>query len=175
MKWSASLASETGRIRAISRSRPTMMRVAVMAHVAPAPHDRFATDHERCDLVDRVVHPVGLERRAVPTFVPAGVGDGRVQHPVDGKGYDRPPGAPQGQSRQAKAIRSANQISVSRTAGPIAALQQLAHLLLGESARRTTSHRPGPFVPPELRAPRSSCSPGVCGLIQRSQPLRLSP
>ena len=64
---------------------PDDQRVGVMAGVAPTPHRRAAHDHEAGDLVDGVVHPRGLEGRAMPGFVPAGVRRRAVQHAVDGE------------------------------------------------------------------------------------------
>ena len=49
-------------------------RVGVVAGMAPAPDLRLAQDHEAGDLVDRVVHPFGLEGGAVAALVPAAVG-----------------------------------------------------------------------------------------------------
>ena len=44
--------------------------IAVMTGVTPAPDHGFPHHHERGDLIQHVVHPVGPERRAVTAFVP---------------------------------------------------------------------------------------------------------
>ena len=124
-------------------------RVAVVAGVAPAPRDRLAADHERRNLVERVVHPVGLERGAMAGFMPTRVGRGGIELAVDGKRDDGPPGAPQRQPRQPERQqqREPEQRVAHRRA--IAALQQLAHLLLGDRRgvplriRQAPLHRQG--------------------------------
>ena len=45
--------------------------VGVMARVAPAPHRGFAHDHKARNVINGVVHPARLERRAVAAFMPA--------------------------------------------------------------------------------------------------------
>ena len=69
-------------------------RVAVMPRVAPTPRRGFAQHHERRDFVERVVHPIRLERRAVTRFVPARIRGGSVNHAVNSKWKNRPPTAP---------------------------------------------------------------------------------
>ena len=46
-------------------------RVGVVPGVAPPPGGRVTHDHERGQLVQALVDPAGLERRAVPGLVPA--------------------------------------------------------------------------------------------------------
>ena len=48
--------------------------VGVVARMAPAPDSRFTHDHEAGQLVDRVVHPRGLECRSVTALMPTRVG-----------------------------------------------------------------------------------------------------
>jgi hypothetical protein len=43
----------------------------VMPRMAPAPHRGFAHDHEAGNVIDGVVHPARLERRAMPALMPA--------------------------------------------------------------------------------------------------------
>ena len=69
--------------------------VGVVPRVAPAPGHRVAHNHEAGKLVDGVVHPLRLERRAVAAFVPARVRRGTVEHPIDEEEGDAPPGAPE--------------------------------------------------------------------------------
>ncbi len=64
--------------------------VAVMAGVAPAPDRGLAHHHERRDLVERVVHPVGLEGGTVAGLVPAGIGGRGVENAVDEVRENRP-------------------------------------------------------------------------------------
>ena len=70
-KLRKALKSSGGRMNTISGSRPDDDRVRVMACVAPLPGHRITHDHEAGDLVDDVIHPAGLERGTVATFVPA--------------------------------------------------------------------------------------------------------
>ena len=72
-----------GRGTAISGIAADDDGIAVVAGVAPAPDGGFAHDHEGGDLVEGVVHPVGLERGAVAGLMPAGVGGGGIEHAVD--------------------------------------------------------------------------------------------
>ena len=46
-------------------------RVGMMPRMTPAPNGGFAQHHEGRDIVDGVVHPARLERRAMAAFVPA--------------------------------------------------------------------------------------------------------
>ena len=101
--------------------------VAVMAGVAPAPDRGLAHDHERGDLVERVVHPIGLEGGAVAGFMPAGIGGRGIEHAVEQIGEDGPPVAPERIGQKAAAEdegKPENRVADGR---PIAALQQAAH------------------------------------------------
>ena len=69
--------------------------VGVVAGMAPAPDRRLAHDHETGELIDGVVHPARLERRAVAAFVPARIGRRTVEHAVADEERHRPPGAPE--------------------------------------------------------------------------------
>ena len=69
-------------------------RIRVVARMAPAPDLRLAHDHEAGDLIDRVVHPLRLERGAMAALVPAAVGRGAVEHAVNEKEGNRGPGPP---------------------------------------------------------------------------------
>jgi hypothetical protein len=75
--------------------------VAVVAVMAPAPDSRLAHDHERCDFVKGIVHPIGLERGSAAALMPARVGGGGVKHAVKRK--DEPDGLPQFKRRKAAA------------------------------------------------------------------------
>ena len=69
--------------------------VAVVPGVTPPPDRGLAHDHKRGDFVERIVHPIRLEGRAVPRFVPAGIRGGTVKHGIDQIRNCRPPGSPQ--------------------------------------------------------------------------------
>src|SRR6201999_2062572 len=67
--------------------------VRVMTRMAPAPPVSFANRHERRQVIEQVVGPAALERRAMREFVPA-----RIARRIDGavdeeRGYG-PPRAP---------------------------------------------------------------------------------
>ena len=53
------------------RVAPDDDRVGVVADVRPAPHRRLTQEHERREVVDRIVGPPGAERRPVAALVPA--------------------------------------------------------------------------------------------------------
>ena len=110
-------------------------RVAVMAIVAPAPDGRLAHDHERGDLVERVVHPVGLERRAVARFVPAGIGGRPVDYAIQQEGDDRPRAAPPGVGPAAEAEKQREPEQRVADGRAVPPLQQLAHLGLRHGTR----------------------------------------
>ena len=74
----------------------------MMPGMAPAPDDGLAHHHERGDFVKRVVHPVRLERGAVPGFVPSRIGGRSVKNSVDQIGNNRPPRWPEAIGQVAK-------------------------------------------------------------------------
>ena len=49
--------------------------VGVVPEMGPTPQRRFTQEHERCDVVDHIVRPLGPERSAVPVLVPPRVAD----------------------------------------------------------------------------------------------------
>ena len=93
--------------------------VGVMPAVAPAPDRRLLQDHEARDLVDHVIVPARLERRAVAAFVPAGIRCAAVEDAVDDEDRDGGPGAPGiDAERRRPAAVSPSHRAVSRSAGP---------------------------------------------------------
>src|ERR1700734_3203611 len=70
--------------------------------MTPAPDLRLAQDHEAGDLVDRVVHPFGLEGGAVAALVPAAVGRRTVEHAIDEKERNRRPASPEPKAEPAR-------------------------------------------------------------------------
>ena len=79
---------------------PDDQRVRVVAGVAPPPGGRVAHDHEGGELVQPLVKPARLERRAVAGLVPAGIRRRAVEHAVGEEERHRKPAAPE---RDAKA------------------------------------------------------------------------
>ena len=67
--------------------------VGVVADVRPAPQGGLAQQHERRDVVDGVVEPLGPERGAVAALVPARVARAAVERAVGHEGGHRPPSA----------------------------------------------------------------------------------
>ena len=107
-----------GRITAISGSRPTMTvsvwwRVWLQRQV-----DRIAHDHEAGDLIDDVVHPARLERRAVAAFMPAAVRRRAIEHAVGQEERHAPPRAPERNTKSGRGTMLPSHIAVSRMAGP---------------------------------------------------------
>ena len=104
--------------------------VAVMPVMAPAPDHGFAHHHERGDLIQRGVHPVGLECRAVPALVPSRIRTRAVEHGIDKIRNHHPPSAPE-RNRGVAGCQQQNQQERGVADGrPVAALQELAHFRL---------------------------------------------
>ena len=100
------------------RIAPDDDRVGMMARVTPPPGRWLPHHEEGCDLVDDVVHPRGLESSAMAAFVPARIRSRRVERAIDEEGGESPPRAPGLQATPPLAASEANQIRVSRIAGP---------------------------------------------------------
>ncbi|MNE98165.1 hypothetical protein D3C80_1966470 [compost metagenome] len=63
--------------------------------MAPAPDLGFEHEHEARQLVDRIIHPAGFERRPVTGFVPTGIGRRAVKQAIDEEERNTGPGAPE--------------------------------------------------------------------------------
>ena len=139
-----------GRGTAISGSRPTMMRVGVVARMAPAPGRRLAQHHEGGDLVDRVVHPARLEGGAVAAFVPARVGRRAVEDAVGDEAGDGPPRAPGQVAEPAGHDESGEPDDGIADRRPVLPLHQLLQALARDRAGIPTGRRKsaldGPLV-----------------------------
>ena len=108
--------------------------VAVMTGVGPTPDRAFAKDHEGSDLIEGVVHPVGLEDRAVESLVPSGVGTPGVEGGVDQIGEDGPPRSPKGNGGGGSSEDEAEPKNGVANRGAIFSNEKFAHLLFGNGA-----------------------------------------
>ena len=102
-------------------------RVAVVTGVAPAPDRALAHDHERGNLVKRIVQPIALERGAVARLVPARIRGGAVNNPIRNEGNQRPGTRPEEESRIAEKPEQAEPDDRVANGGTVFALEQLAH------------------------------------------------
>ena len=102
-------------------------RVGMVSAVAPAPDGGPAQHHERGQLVERVGHPAGPERRAVAGLVPARVGGAAIEHAVDGERRHRPPAAPGGDAQRTEAEDEAQPDRGVADGRPVAPRHQLLH------------------------------------------------
>src|ERR1700733_15277016 len=73
---------------------PNDDRIRVVARMAPAPDLWLTHDHEAGDLINRIVHPLRLERGAMAALVPATIGRGAIKNAVNDEKRDRSPGPP---------------------------------------------------------------------------------
>ncbi len=112
------------------RVAPDDQGVAVVAGVAPTPAGRFPQHHERGDLVERVVHPIGLEGRAVAGLMPARVRGRGVEGAVDQEGGHGPPRAPEHETTHAGGDDQREPEERVADARAVSALEQFAHRLL---------------------------------------------
>ena len=108
--------------------------VAVMTGVGPAPDRAFAKDHEGSDLIEGVVHPVGLKGRAVESLVPSGVGTPGVEGGVDQIGEDGPPRSPEENGGGGGSEDEAKPKNGVANRGTIFSNEKFAHLLFGNRA-----------------------------------------
>ena len=137
-------------------------RVAVVAGVAPTPTGGFPQDHEGGDLVEGVVHPVRLERRAVSRFVPAGVGGRGVEDAVDREREDGPPGAPEHETADAGADDQREPKERVADGGAIPALSSSSRILSFGTRRGVPCRFGQALFNGQLRCPRlRGCSRGV--------------
>ena len=159
--------------------------VGVVPGVAPPPGRRVAHDHERGQLVQALVDPARLERRAVPGLVPARIRRRPVQQPVGQEERQRPPAAPERDAEpgeqphqpqpddrvpDGRVVRAPHQLlhplARHRAAEPVPAGQPRRHRRLVLRARQAVPLQP--FLvhcrPPSRRARRAR--PGV---LERSK------
>ena len=116
------------------RIAPHHDSVGVMTGMAPAPDMRLEQAHEAGDLIHRIVHPAGFERRAVAHFMPARIGGGAIQHPVGNKKWHTGPGAPEPVATEPGCQQRQNPQRGVTQGRAIATLHQFLEALAGDRA-----------------------------------------
>ena len=99
-----------------------------------APDRAFAKDHEGSDLIEGVVHPVGLKSRAMESLVPSGVGTPGVEGSIDQIGEDGPPRSPKENGWGGGSEDEAEPKNGVANRGPVFSNEKFAHLLFGNRA-----------------------------------------